>query len=366
MTSSIEADLTLDDLRKTRLAIEHCFDAGWTDGMPVVPPIPEFVDEFLAQTKRDPEDVLCEASHLNRVCTVRDAAANALMAGCKPEYFPTFVAVVEAFNGIGPVMSQSTTGRAYAIIINGPVRQKIGVNCSGNILGPGDRANSTIGRALRLVLMNVFDIRPHDLDQSTHGTPGKYSICVGENEEESPWEPLHVQYGFPRDASTVTIQQCRSTLHVDHRTTQVPEEILYTIARSMSYPGHATASSNATGRAGAGPRTPGIELPGDGVAHGSVVVLGPEHARFMGEAGWSKQDVRQFLFDHWGNTARELRLCGGELREIKGRDYPDDTFIGASSDPDTIKVIVAGANNAGESSLLHGLGRHSGPVLIEE
>jgi hypothetical protein len=97
-----------------------------------------------------------------------------------------------------------------------------------------------------------------------------------------------------------------------------------------------------------------------------VVVLGPEHARHIGSAGWSKQDVREYLFEHWGNTALELRLCGGELREMKGKDYPDDTFIGASADPDTIKIFVAGANNAGESSLLHGLGRHAGPVLIEE
>jgi hypothetical protein len=366
MTSSTETELTLDDLRKARRAIEHCYEAGWTDGMPVVPPIPEFVDEFLAQTRRDPEDVLCEAKHLNRVCTVRDAAANALMAGCKPEYFTTFIAVVEAFNSINPVMSQSTTGRAYGILINGPIRQRIGINCTGNILGPGDRANSTIGRALRLVLMNVFDIRPHDLDQSTHGTPGKYSICVGENEEESPWEPMHVEMGFPADVSTVTIQQCRSTMHIDHRTTQVPEEILYTIARSMSYPGHAVASANAAGRAGAGPRDPNIELPQDGVQHGSVVLLGPEHARHIGSAGWSKEDVRQYLFEHWGNTAGELRLCGGALREMRDKDYPDDTFIGSSSEPKNIKVFVAGANNAGESSLLHGLGRHAGPVVIEE
>jgi hypothetical protein len=356
MTSAQETELTLDDLRKARQAIEYCYESGWTDGLPVVPPIPEFVDEFLAQTRRDPQEVLCTASHLNRTCTVRDAAANALMAGCKPEYFPTFIAVMQAFDAIGPVMSQSTTGRAYAILINGPVRQRLGINCSGNILGPGDRPNSTIGRALRLVLMNVFDIRPHDLDQSTHGTPGKYSICIGENEEESPWEPLHVEYGFPRDASTVMIQQCRSTLHIDHRTTQVPEQILYTIARSMSYLGHGTASASAGGRI----------LQSEGVFHknlGCVVVLGPEHARHIGNAGWSKADVRKYLFERWGNTAEELRRAG-EPPEIQG--LPDDALIGASADPESIKIIVAGANNAGESTILPGYGRHAGPVLIEE
>jgi hypothetical protein len=349
-------ELGLDDIRKARMAIEHCFESGWTDGMPVVPAIPEFVDEFLAQTKRDPEQVLCSAYHLNRTCTVRDAAVNAVMAGCKPEYFPTVLAVVEAFNDIGPVMSQSTTGRAYAIIVNGPVRERIGLNCAGNILGPGDRANSTIGRTLRLILMNVFDIRPHDLDQSTHGTPGKYSIVFGENEEESPWEPLHVELGLPKESSTVTIQQCRSTLHIDHRTTQVPEEILYTFARSMSYLGHATASASAGGRI----------LQTTGVFHrnlGCVVVIGPEHAGHIAKGGWSKQDVRRYLFEHWGNTVAELRLCG-EPPEIEG--LADDYVIGASGTPESIKIVVAGANNAGESTLLPGYGRHAGPVVIEE
>jgi hypothetical protein len=324
--------------------------------LPVVPATQEFVDEFLAYTKRDRNEVLCAAPHLNRTCTVEDAAAAAMMAGCKPEYFPTFIAVVEAFNAIGPVMSQSTTGRAYAILINGPVRQKLGINCAGNILGPGDRPNSTIGRALRLVLMNVFDIRPHDLDQSTHGTPGKYSIVIGENEEESPWEPLHVEFGFPKDVSTVMIQQCRSTMHIDHRTTQVPEEILYTIARSMSYLGHGTASASAGGRI----------LQTEGVFHknlGCVVVLGPEHARHIGSAGWSKADVRKYLFENWGNTVEELRRAG-EPPEIQG--LPDDAIVGASADPESIKIIVAGANNAGESTILPGYGRHAGPVVIEE
>lgn len=354
--SDAEADFTSDDLRKARAAIEHCFESGWTDGLPVVPPLPEFVDEFLAHTSRDPGQVLCKAPHLGKECTVQDAAVNAVMAGCKPEYFPTFIAVVEAFSGIGPVMSQSTTGRAFPIVINGPIRGRIGINCTHNILGPGDRANMTIGRALRLVLLNVFDIRPHFLDQSTHGTPSKHGLCFGENEEENPWEPLHVQLGFPKDASTVMIQQARSTLHIDHRTTQVPEEILYTIARSMSYAGHLTASASAGGRI----------LQTEGVFHknlGCIVILGPEHARHISKGGWSKQEIIRFLFEHWGSTAGELRRCGGDLDEIKG--LSDDAFIPAAALPESIKIVVAGANNAGESTLLLGYGPHSARVIVE-
>lgn len=356
MTTETEAELTLQDIRNARRAIEHCYEQGWTDGMPVVPAIPEFVDEFLAYTTRAPNEVICQAPHLRRTCTVRDAAVAGVMAGCRPDYFPLLVALVEAFSDIGPVMSQSTTGRAYAVIINGPIRDRLGINYTHNIFGPGDRANATLGRALRLVVLNVFDIRPHELDQSTHGTPGKYTLVIGENEEANPWEPLHVEHGFSPEVSTVTIQQARSTMHIDHRTTQVPEEILYTMARSMSYLGHATASASAGGRI----------LQTNEAYHrnlGCVVVIGPEHARHIGSAGWSKSDVRQFLFKHWGNTAGELRMCG-EPPEIEG--LPDDAFIGASGTPESIMIVVSGADNAGESTLLPGYGRLAGPKVVEE
>ena len=345
MTSTQETELTLDDLRKTRQAIEHCYESGWTDGLPVVPPIPEFVDEFLAQTRRDPEEVLCEAPHLNRTCTVRDAAANALMAGCKPEYFPTFIAVVEAFSEIGPVMSQSTTGRAYAILINGPVRQRLGINCSGNILGPGDRPNSTIGRALRLVLMNVFDIRPHDLDQSTHGTPGKYSICIGENEEESPWQPLHVELGDPPGASTVTARLIRSDLHVEHRSTQEPEHILYTLADSLSYGGAI------------------YEAPPFNRNNGAVIILGPEHAGIIAAGGWTKDSVRQFLFEHYGKRMADLRRFG---KVIGLESEPDDRFITSARGAETLLIVVAGASNAGVSTVGVSFSWRQGHAVIEE
>lgn len=350
------AELTAEDLRRARRAIEHCYESGWTDGLPVVPPTEEFIGEFLAHTRRKPDDVLCTAPHLRRDCTVLDAAACAVMAGCRPEYFTTLIAVVEAFATIGPVMSQSTTGRAFPILINGPVRKRIGVNCTHNIFGPGDRANATIGRALRLVLLDIFNIRPHDLDQSTHGTPSKIYLCFGENEEESPWQPMHVDCGFANDASTVMIQQARSTLHIDHRTSQVPEELLYTMARSMSYAGHLTASASAGGRV----------QQSDGVYHKNlacIVVLGPEHAGHIAKGGWSKQDVVNFLYKQWGSTAGELRKCGAAPEEISG--LPDDAFIPAAAMPDSIKVVVAGANNAGESTLLLGYGPCAGPRLIE-
>lgn len=123
------------------------------------------------------------------------------------------------------------------MIVNGPIRERLGFNQHDNIFSPGDRPNATIGRALRLIIMNVLGIRPHELDRRTHGTSAKYSCCTAENEEDSPWEPPHVERGFAAGASTVTVQMVRGDLYVEHRGTQVPEEILLTIADAMSYAG---------------------------------------------------------------------------------------------------------------------------------
>ena len=254
-----------------RELIEYCYAQGWTDGLPVVPPVQEIVDEFLAQTARDPDEVLMVQPHLDRVCTVRHAAINAVMAGCRPEYFPVLLAALDAFEAGGSPrtnLMQSTTGQAEIIIVNGPIRGELGFNSTGNIFGPGDRANATLGRALRLIIMNALGIRPHEFDQSTQGTSAKYTCCIAENEEDSPWEPLHVERGFPREASTVTVQMVRGDLYVEHRSSQVPEEILATIADSMTAAGLITQVTEKVSPLG------------------GVVVIGPEHAQLIARRGW--------------------------------------------------------------------------------
>jgi hypothetical protein len=192
------AEPTLEAVRHAREAIEYCYERGWTDGLPVVPPAEEFVAEFLAQTDRDPEEVVIEQEHLGRRCTVRLAAANAVMAGCKPDYFPVVLAALEALDRVpgSRGLLQSTTGQAVFVVVNGPIRHRLGFNARDNVFSPGDRPNATIGRAIRLVIMNALGIRPHEFDQSTQGQPGKFSLCIAENEEESPWEPLHVERGL--------------------------------------------------------------------------------------------------------------------------------------------------------------------------
>jgi hypothetical protein len=173
--------------------------------------------------------------------------------------------------------------------VNGPVRARIGLNSQGNVFGSGFRANATIGRAVRLTAINVFGLQPHQLDQATQGTLAKYSACIAENEEESPWAPLHVEYGLDPAESAVTALVVRSCMHIEARHTRVPEQLALDLANTIRRTGaliHETSSA--------------------------LVVLGPEHAQAFADAGWGKDDVRQEIFDHAVNSRAELAAVGKE------------------------------------------------------
>jgi len=357
---STVADAPLADAAEIRSALEYYAGRDWTDGLPVVPVTESYLAEFLATTSRDPDEVVFGVPHLNRQCTVRLAAINAALAGCLPEYFPVVLAAWDAFadepypkKGIW----QSTTGTAPLLVVNGPVRERIGLNSKGNVFGSGFRANATIGRAIRLTAINVFGLRPHQLDQATQGTLAKYSACIAENEEESPWEPLHVEHGLSPSDSAVTAMVVRSCLHIEARHTRLPEQLGLDLADSIRRTGaliHETSSA--------------------------LIVLGPEHARVFAAAGWNKDDVRRFVFEHAVNSRSELAAVGKDAvsRHTRWRlpaDHPDAVpdHASRSDDPDrvpalvapgAVQVMVAGANNAGVSTIIEAFGPRDHAVAI--
>ncbi|MGY1840220.1 MULTISPECIES: hypothetical protein [unclassified Modestobacter] len=334
-------------------AIEECHANGWTDGLPVVPPIPSLVHRFLEHTDRSPSEVIWTMKQVKRGCTVQAAAINAAMAGCLPEHFPVVLAALEAAVDEGwPALGgwQSTTGGGPMLIVNGPVRTELGFNAKGNVFGPGFRANATVGRAMRLIIMNAYGIRPHEFDQATQGWVGKFSLCIAENEEESPWEPLSVTLGHDAGVSTVSVLHSRSTEHVDNRNTGDAHSVLNDIADTCGRIGPMTRRYRRVG-----------------------VVIGPEHAQLLSRHGMSKQDVREYLAEHSGRTAGTLRAAGrGEstavfqnhpgasvFDEAKASEIgqiPDDDLVTTLRTPDDVIVVVAGAANAGISTVVQTLG----------
>jgi hypothetical protein len=269
-------------------AIEVCYERGWTDGLPVIPPTEALVGRMLASGPWASDHVLLFEPVRSRAVTAEKAAINAVLAGCRPEYFPVVGAALiaigdPAFELHGP--ATSTGGAALMVIVNGPVRRRLGVQGTANLFGPGFRANATIGRALRLVLLNCLDCRPGVLDKSTQGWPGKYSLCFAENEEASPWEPLSVARGFRADQSTVTVYAAESGHNVLSHGTRSPERLLALFADAM---------------AGLGSLSPGR----------SVIVLAPEHAQHLGRAGWDRPRTQAWLYEHAWRSLTALKRTG--------------------------------------------------------
>ncbi|MEO7854634.1 MAG: thioredoxin family protein [Rubrivivax sp.] len=266
--------------------IEACYDRGWTDGLPVVPPTAARVLRMLQGTTRQPDEVLGMVPPDLSPCTVEKVAVNAVMAGCKPEYLPVVLAAVEAalideFGMHGILCTTMFAGPL--VIVNGPLGQRIGVNSGVNALGQGHRANASIGRALQLVIRNVGGGRPGEVDRATLGTPGKYSFCFAEA-EDSAWEPLSVQRGFARQASTVTLFAGEGVQGVVDQKSRTPESLAKSFALCLRAVDH-----------------PKLAMAGD-----AVLVVSPDHCRVFLEAGWSKARLLEEL-------ERLLLLPGDEM-----------------------------------------------------
>jgi hypothetical protein len=352
----LAAEASGSPLRARRIEIaesddpfEFMFDQGLTDGLPVVPPTPERVLRMLAGTRRDPQDVVAIVPPNMAPATVEKVAANAVMAGCKPEYLPVVIAALEAvctdeFNIHG--VNSTTWGATPVLVVNGPIRRRIGMNMGLGALGHGNRANATIGRALKLVLRNVGGARPGGTERSTLANPAKYGLCFAEWEERSPWEPLHVERGFRPEENVVTAFALEG-----------PRGIGDQLSRSA----RALAGSLGLGmEAGMHPKSHGY---GD-----MLLVISPEHVDTLWRERWTKTDIRARIQEVTARPLRELLPNEESGEGVSPRTFGPD---GPSAEdlerripkfraPEHIHIVVAGSE-AGKFSAIFG-GWVSGPM----
>jgi hypothetical protein len=324
-----------DPAEQAKAVIEYCYEQGWTDGLPVVPATAPGVEAFLATTGRPGDEIIGFAPHLGRSISVAQAAANAIMAGCRPEYFPVVLAAWQALNLERSVRGawQSTSGPSPLIVVNGPVRARLGINCAGGVFGPGFRANATIARAIGLIVRNGYGIRPQELEQATQGLPGRWSVCLGENEELSPWEPLSVVGGVGPGVDAVSAVLIRTCEYVDNRGTDSPEAVLTDFADTLARLGAYLGGGHSSGG----------------------LVLGPEHAQLFGRCGYSRADVQQWLFDHAVRDRSDLAAAGKGDGPVSDPAQAGTPFRMMPSAQD-IPILVAGAANAAMSMVFRPFG----------
>jgi hypothetical protein len=295
--------------------VEDYHERGWTDGLPITPPTPEAVRGCLSHAGLAGHERVGSVASWSATVTAEHVAINAVMAGCRPVDLTTVIAAVRALTEPEAncwTNCATTNNPSQVIVVNGPVRQRVGVRCRTGLLGPGNRASATIGRAVGLVVRNVLGAVPGGIDQSVFSFPGRYSICFGENEEGSPWTPLHVERGLAPEQSAVTVLGAMPMLLVRPSLTAGPDEIVADCAAQLQ------GSVGVWGRR----RNPGISL---------LVVVAAEHMGTLARAGWTKADLRQALF--------------GALSELRGGvTTRDDGLPLALSGPGAILVVAAGGS----------------------
>ncbi|WP_135469254.1 hypothetical protein [Crenalkalicoccus roseus] len=306
---------------------DYAIAQGWSDGLPLAIPTEAAVERLVALCRGDNEP-FPPISPRQVVPTLRSLAANAVMAGCRPDYFPVVLAALRGvlrpeYNLHGTLAT--THPCAPMVLVSGPARHALGLNCGTNCFGQGNRANATIGRALELILLNIGGARPGVMDRATQGSPAKYSFCFGENQEESPWAPYHVRRGFAPEDSVVTVMAGEGPHNINDHASTTGEGILTTIAQSIAQPG----SNNIYGK---GPY---------------VLVLGPEHAATLARDGWTIEALQQALFER--ARVHVSRVSPENVRQYVDSGHPpvDDHLLLAPT-PEDIHILVAG-----------GAGKHS-------
>jgi len=318
-----------------RALIEAYYDAGYTDGLPVVPPSDASIEAMLAAAGLRGDEVIGEIAGRNTVVVADKVAINAVMAGCRPEYLPVVVAAVRGlchpdFAYHGP--ASSTGGSAMVLVVNGPVARRLGINGGNNAFGQGHRPNATIGRAVRLVMMNAMNTRPGLLDRATLGTPGKYSFCFAEHEDDHPWEPLHVACGLRPQDSAVTVYASNSLYQVYNQLAAEPEPLLLCFA-------------DALGNLGS-PNVKGFNQ--------SLLVLAGEHAEILRTAKWTRRQVQEFLLEHARRRVADLKRAGRLPGPVEAAD--ETTWRYLFERPEDILIACAGGRAGSWSACLPGWG----------
>ena len=305
-------------------------ERGWTDGLPIIPPTEALVAEMLSATCA-PDQVLGRMEPLQGTVTVEKVAANAVMAGCRPEYFPVVLAAVRAV--LQPDFHVGSTacttgGSAPVVIVNGPIAARLGISGGTACFGGNIKPNATIGRALRLTMRNLGGAKPDGMEKSTQAWPGKIACCFAENEARSPWEPLHVERGYPADTSTVTVVAVRGIYPLTEGVQTSGQGVLETLVASMRYVGSPIYHQMQN------------QIP-------VIVALCPEHAEEIARAGFDRRAVRAYIHEHARVPARELRGRGYYAPEAwKGLvDESDpDARVPIVTDPERIMLVVAGGD----------------------
>lgn len=298
---------------------------GWTDGLPIVPPTESRVRAFVEAMGLDPATVVGTEPVRRRHITAEKIAIAAVMAGCLPEYVPVIRAVVEAM--CAPEFglhgcTASTGGAAPMIIVNGPIRTQIGMNSTHNALANASRANACIGRTVRLLLINVLGSIPGQLDRATLGHPGKFTFCVAEDEEGSSWIPLAQERGIPAGTSAVTVLSVESPHQIMNEWTRDPEELLDTYCAAIR--GNMLEYSIWEGN--------------------YAMFAAPQHREVFHAAGWSKQDIREYVFEHAQVQRKQWRTVGKSA--VAGRKDEEQIYKALRS-PEDLLVVAAGGPAGG-------------------
>ncbi|MGH8430046.1 MAG: thioredoxin family protein, partial [Solimonas sp.] len=318
--------------------LEACFERGWTDGLPVVPPTDERILRMLGGTTRKPDEVVGLIPPNLAPCTVEKVAINAVMAGCKPEYMPVVLGVLEA--ALDPLfvlhgLLCTTHFSGPLVIINGPVAKAIGMNSGTNALGQGNRANATIGRALQLIVRNVGGGLPGAIDRATLGNPGKYTFCFAEDESDPDWEPLSVRRGIAPGKSAVTLFHGEGVNGFIDQKSRTPEELVRSLAMGLFGVGH-----------------PKLCLSGN-----AVLVVAPEHYKIFKDGGWNRRRIEDELFTALKRPVRDLVRGAQSVAEGLPPQLVDklgDDGIVDKFQPDGLLIVRAGGEAGLFSAIIGG------------